>query len=832
MKASLTIVLLAYFGVLVLIESLFVSVLYLDIINADKMAHREYSALSLCQDISNIFDKFNEVFDAMTRARQHVFSRELASAAAESEKHFNSSVDKICSEMISTGLDQPMAQKLKTTTVEMIQAHKILDVALLRTDNGSAFKDYATACAACFGVGDVVIRKLHKLYPSQNATPQIFNIRPEQLLQIAALTNLVYLTILALFVERSISRPVSRLAEDCDKIKLGQALPKIRVVRTEIGSLQSSFQEMSETILQNNLRRKAYIAMMQTVQANILNRVQERLTNLSASDLVADETKLRLQKSRTNIGALMNLLQSMSDLLSDKQSLSPDLQLQPTSTSKMAHDACAGVESLLQARNIKLSTEISNLELLVDPSLIGRVILNLLSNAIKYSPTGGTVALSIQPDGKQIRFNIKDNGPGISAEGIAKLFKRFGQIAALDGINREGTGLGLVICKDFVEAHGGTIGCSSEPGKGSCFWFTLPIETLQIKQTGHTAISGQPEKNVSEKRGSIKTNFALTLFLFVSLQTILFTQLNSKLHDYESRAHDFALQKSDMSETQELLVREGYIGKRLQLAGLEMNVGDAKRFDIALRKQHERLSIFCEKKANEAKVHQLLLQAQLGETKLLEKLSYGMNHLQEIMDDPQSFRHQTEGAAAETIVSLSQLSELESAQFKNSYNWSNNLRTDVLTLLLIAGILDLAVIAVAALVGMKTTKRILLLKSKAEQFAEGKTIERSLLGKDEISFLDERLCSVANAIREAEYQRQEIMAIINHDLRTPLSSVLLSLELLLMQEAFSKVSDAERVSMDQSRKDLLKLLSQINDLLLLEKNRSGFIQAQKTSFKF
>ncbi len=100
------------------------------------------------------------------------------------------------------------------------------------------------------------------------------------------------------------------------------------------------------------------------------------------------------------------------------------------------------------------------------------VFVNLLNNAIRYTPSRGQIVMSIIEDGDFVRFTVEDRGPGILPENIEKLFKRFSQIEQRSG---KGWGLGLAIAKDFVTAQGGNIGVTSEPGKGSEFWFTLPV---------------------------------------------------------------------------------------------------------------------------------------------------------------------------------------------------------------------------------------------------------------------------------------------------------------------------------------------------------------------
>ncbi|HEY9721176.1 MAG TPA: PAS domain-containing sensor histidine kinase, partial [Oscillatoriaceae cyanobacterium] len=112
----------------------------------------------------------------------------------------------------------------------------------------------------------------------------------------------------------------------------------------------------------------------------------------------------------------------------------------------------------------------------LDSERIERVLFNLLTNAIKFTERGGRIALRARAEGPHLLCEIVDTGIGIAKEDLAKLFRRFSQLDT--GRNkRGGTGLGLSISKAIVEAHGGTIGVSSEPGSGSTFWFRLPVQS-------------------------------------------------------------------------------------------------------------------------------------------------------------------------------------------------------------------------------------------------------------------------------------------------------------------------------------------------------------------
>jgi signal transduction histidine kinase len=102
-------------------------------------------------------------------------------------------------------------------------------------------------------------------------------------------------------------------------------------------------------------------------------------------------------------------------------------------------------------------------------------MVNLIANSIKYSPDGSEISLGIEEmeDGK-LKISVRDQGRGIPPDKLSKVFDQFEQVELADGKKKGGTGLGLAICKAIVSQHGGEIGVDSQPGEGSCFWFTIP----------------------------------------------------------------------------------------------------------------------------------------------------------------------------------------------------------------------------------------------------------------------------------------------------------------------------------------------------------------------
>jgi signal transduction histidine kinase len=109
-----------------------------------------------------------------------------------------------------------------------------------------------------------------------------------------------------------------------------------------------------------------------------------------------------------------------------------------------------------------------------DERKIKQVVFNLLTNAVKFTPAGGKVTISAQRTERTVEVAVADTGVGIAPEEQGRVFEEFGQARSAAG-QSEGTGLGLALCKRFVDLHGGTIAVASELGRGATFTFELPV---------------------------------------------------------------------------------------------------------------------------------------------------------------------------------------------------------------------------------------------------------------------------------------------------------------------------------------------------------------------
>jgi signal transduction histidine kinase len=154
------------------------------------------------------------------------------------------------------------------------------------------------------------------------------------------------------------------------------------------------------------------------------------------------------------------------------------LKRERTSIDSQIHEVVTEHSIEAKKRDIRLSARIAErLPLLwADSRRVGQVLTNLLSNALKFTDNGGTVEVSAWSSENAIVVSVRDTGVGMAADELGDIFQMYRQGASSEKSQRRSTGIGLMICKKIVEAHGGRIWVESEPGKGSSFYFSLPAE--------------------------------------------------------------------------------------------------------------------------------------------------------------------------------------------------------------------------------------------------------------------------------------------------------------------------------------------------------------------
>ena len=192
-------------------------------------------------------------------------------------------------------------------------------------------------------------------------------------------------------------------------------------------------------------------------------------TQFSNEELEKHITSI-IQSANKAYELLENLLE-WSSIQTGAISYVPEL----LSVEKIILEAVSQSQSIANNKGIILAYNIAdNIEVYADTLMINTVLRNLIINAIKFTHKNGGIKIIATQDKNNIMISVEDNGIGMNKETIRKIFK-IGEYTSTKGTNNEGgTGLGLALCKEFIEIHGGEIWAESKVGKGSVFRFTLP----------------------------------------------------------------------------------------------------------------------------------------------------------------------------------------------------------------------------------------------------------------------------------------------------------------------------------------------------------------------
>lgn len=193
--------------------------------------------------------------------------------------------------------------------------------------------------------------------------------------------------------------------------------------------------------------------------------------------LTATQREL-LESARDDSDRLLRILDNLLDLArleAGASALSRQEILVGALLEEISREARGFIEPAGLALAVGVEPAVAARALSIDVGRIRHVFMNLLTNAAKYSPESGTVTLAAAVEPGFVRFAVRDVGPGIPADSVARVFDRFYRAPGQEG--KKGAGLGLAIAREIVVAHGGSIACTSGAGQGAEFYFLLPDRT-------------------------------------------------------------------------------------------------------------------------------------------------------------------------------------------------------------------------------------------------------------------------------------------------------------------------------------------------------------------
>jgi PAS domain S-box-containing protein len=199
-----------------------------------------------------------------------------------------------------------------------------------------------------------------------------------------------------------------------------------------------------------------------------------RLMDKHIHKMSHDDIRKLTSDMKTNADNLFSLLNNLLEWAKVQRGMIA-YEPEPLDLDEIVRQGADLIEQGLRQKEISLSLSVpGSIIVFADKSMVGTVIRNLLSNAVKYTKRQGKISINAQKSGLMVKVSVKDNGMGMDEKTMSGLFSQ-DRVLSMAGTEGEtGTGLGLMLCKEFVEKHGGRIWAESRPGQGAAFFFTLP----------------------------------------------------------------------------------------------------------------------------------------------------------------------------------------------------------------------------------------------------------------------------------------------------------------------------------------------------------------------
>ena len=318
------------------------------------------------------------------------------------------------------------------------------------------------------------VGSLHLFFPLGGLTPHELRLRSDLLgaVAISAAIAAVVALIAAVAVAKGLVRPIRRLSDAARALGSGTTGTRIGAPTgpTELTELAVAFDTMAASLERHEHLRRVMVAdVAHELRTPIAILQAETEALVDGLSVPTPEALASLHDESLRLGRMVQDLQTLA--AADAAGLG--LERSEVDLAAVAARAADSLEGRFCASGVQLKRRLSPAVVWADPSRLRQVVANLLANAAKFTPSGGTVQLAVRADMDRARLEVRDTGPGIAPEERERVFERFfrGNLGRRVG----GSGIGLAVVKDLVEAHGGEVVLETPSRGGACFVVLIPL---------------------------------------------------------------------------------------------------------------------------------------------------------------------------------------------------------------------------------------------------------------------------------------------------------------------------------------------------------------------
>jgi two-component system, OmpR family, sensor histidine kinase BaeS len=346
---------------------------------------------------------------------------------------------------------------------------------LLTVGTQELFKDrHATSAVRRLRVAGRPVGTMDLAFPHGGLSPAERKLRADLVsaVGVSAIIAAAVALIVAVFVAKGLVRPIRRLSDAARA--LGSGTTSIRVGEQtgpeELVELAGAFDSMAASLERHEQLRRAMVAdVAHELRTPVAILQAETEALVDGMSVPTPEALVSLHDESLRLGRMVQDLQTLAS--ADAAGLS--LERSEIDLAAVAARAADSLEGRFSSAGVKLVRHLSPARVWADPSRLRQVVANLLANAAKFTPSGGTVSLVVDSDLRRARLEVVDTGPGVPADEQERVFERFfrGSLGRRAG----GSGIGLAVVKDLVEAHGGEVRLEVPPVGGSRFVVLIPL---------------------------------------------------------------------------------------------------------------------------------------------------------------------------------------------------------------------------------------------------------------------------------------------------------------------------------------------------------------------